>query len=40
VTQVWDAGAASAAIISDLMGASDVTEKVRRILAKKGRTER
>lgn len=32
VTQVWDAGAAAAAIISDIMGADDVTDKVRRIL--------
>jgi len=33
VAQVWQAGADSAAIISDLMGAYDVAEKVKRILA-------
>jgi thiamine-phosphate pyrophosphorylase len=33
VTQVWEAGADAAAIISDLMGASDVEEKVRKILS-------
>ena len=33
VAQVWQAGADSAAIISDLMRAGDVTEKVKRILA-------
>ena len=33
VAQVWQAGADSAAIISDLMGAEDVAGKVRRILA-------
>ena len=33
VTQVWDAGADSAAIISDIMRAEDVADKVRRILA-------
>jgi thiamine-phosphate diphosphorylase len=33
VTQVWQAGADSAAIISDLMGAEDVAEKTKRILA-------
>jgi thiamine-phosphate pyrophosphorylase len=33
VTQVWNAGADSAAIISDVMGADDVAAKVRRILA-------
>ncbi|MGH7830683.1 MAG: thiamine phosphate synthase [Candidatus Binatia bacterium] len=33
VTQVWQAGAVSAAMISDLMAAEDVAEKVRRILA-------
>lgn len=33
VTQVWEAGAAAAAIISDLMGADDVAGKVKRILA-------
>jgi thiamine-phosphate pyrophosphorylase len=32
-TQVWQAGADSAAIISDLMGAEDVAGKVRRILS-------
>ncbi len=39
VTQVWNAGAAAAAIISDIMGASDVTEKVKRILAQKIKSE-
>lgn len=34
VSQVWDAGADSAAIISDIMKAEDVAEKVRRILAR------
>lgn len=33
VAQVWQAGADSAAIISDLMGAEDVAGKVRRILS-------
>lgn len=33
VTQVWEAGADAAAIISDLMGASNVEEKVRKILS-------
>ena len=33
VTQVWDAGADTAAIISDIMRAEDVADKVRRILA-------
>lgn len=33
VVQVWEAGADTAAIISDLMGAEDVAEKVKRILA-------
>jgi thiamine-phosphate pyrophosphorylase len=33
VTQVWEAGADAAAIISDIMEAEDVAEKVRRILA-------
>jgi thiamine-phosphate pyrophosphorylase len=33
VTEVWNAGADSAAIISDIMGAENVAEKVRRILA-------
>ncbi len=33
ISQVWEAGADAAAIISDLMGAEDVAGKVRRILA-------
>src|SRR5262245_56350774 len=33
VSEVWRAGADSAAIISDLLGATDIAEKVRRILA-------
>ncbi len=33
VVQVWKAGADAAAIISDLMGAEDITGKVKRILA-------
>jgi len=33
VAQVWQAGADSAAIISDIMGADDVAGKVRRILS-------
>ena len=33
VKDVWEAGADSAAIISDILGAEDVAEKVRRILA-------
>lgn len=33
ITQVWQAGADSAAMIGDLMAAADVAEKVRRILA-------
>lgn len=33
VTQVWEAGAGAAAIISDIMGASDVEKKVRKILS-------
>ena len=33
VTQVWDAGADTAAIISDIMRTEDVADKVRRILA-------
>lgn len=33
VTQVWEAGADAAAMISDLMGAEDVVSKVRRILS-------
>ena len=37
VAEVWKAGADSAAIISDLMGADDAAEKVRRILALPGR---
>ncbi|MFQ5902234.1 MAG: hypothetical protein ACE5JO_00945 [Candidatus Binatia bacterium] len=33
ITQVWEAGADAAAMISELMKAEDVAEKVRRILA-------
>ncbi|MGH7773614.1 MAG: thiamine phosphate synthase [Candidatus Binatia bacterium] len=33
VTQIWEAGANAAAMISDLMGAENVAEKVRRILS-------
>ena len=33
VVEVWQAGADSAAIISDLLGADDIAEKVKRILA-------
>ncbi len=33
VTQVWEAGADAAAMISDLMRAEDIAEKVRRILS-------
>jgi thiamine-phosphate pyrophosphorylase len=33
VKQVWQAGADSAAIISDLLGADDIADKVKRILA-------
>ena len=33
VNEVWQAGADSAAIISDLLGADDIAEKVKRILA-------
>jgi thiamine monophosphate synthase len=33
VAEVWQAGADSAAIISELLGAVDVADKVRRILA-------
>jgi thiamine-phosphate pyrophosphorylase len=33
VKQVWQAGADSAAIISDLLGAADIANKVKRILA-------
>ena len=33
VAEVWQAGADSAAIISDLLGADDVPDKVKRILA-------
>ncbi len=33
VKEVWQAGADSAAIISDILGAQDVAEKVRKILA-------
>jgi thiamine-phosphate pyrophosphorylase len=32
VAQVWQAGADSAAIISDILGADDIAAKVRRIL--------
>jgi thiamine-phosphate pyrophosphorylase len=32
VVEIWQAGADSAAIISDLLGADDVPEKVKRIL--------
>jgi thiamine-phosphate pyrophosphorylase len=32
VTEVWRAGADSAAIISDILGAEDLTSKVKRIL--------
>jgi thiamine-phosphate pyrophosphorylase len=37
VTQVWQAGADSAAIISDLLGAADVVAKTQRILAARTR---
>jgi len=37
VTQVWQAGADSAAIISDLLGADDVVAKTQRILAARTR---
>ena len=37
VTQVWQAGADSAAIISDLLGADDVIAKTQRILAARTR---
>ena len=33
VREVWQAGADSAAIISDILGADDITEKTKRILA-------
>jgi thiamine-phosphate pyrophosphorylase len=33
VNEVWQAGADSAAIISDLLGANDIADKVRKILA-------
>jgi thiamine monophosphate synthase len=33
IAEVWQAGADSAAIISDLLGAHDVADKVKRILA-------
>jgi len=33
VAEVWQAGADSAAIISDLLGVADVPDKVKRILA-------
>ena len=37
VTQVWQAGADSAAIISDILGAADVVAKTQRILAARTR---
>jgi thiamine-phosphate pyrophosphorylase len=37
VTQIWQAGADSAAIISDLLGAADVVAKTQRILAARTR---
>ena len=37
VTQVWQAGADSAAIISDLLGADDIVAKTQRILAARTR---
>lgn len=33
ITQVWESGADAAAMISDLIGAEDVAEKVRRLLS-------
>jgi len=33
VEQAWQAGADSAAIISDILGADDIVAKVRRLLA-------
>jgi thiamine-phosphate diphosphorylase len=33
IAEVWQAGADSAAIISDLLGADDVAEKVKRIIS-------
>jgi thiamine-phosphate pyrophosphorylase len=33
VSQVWQAGAESAAIISDILGADDIAAKVKRILS-------
>jgi len=39
ITQVWDAGADAAAMISDLMTAEDAAEKVRRILALRSSSE-
>jgi thiamine-phosphate pyrophosphorylase len=33
VEQVWQAGADSAAIISDILGAADLTEKTKAIIA-------
>lgn len=40
VQQVWDAGANAAAIITDIMGAEDVMEKVKRILGLHKSTQR
>ena len=37
VTQVWQAGADSAAIISDILGADDIVAKTQRILAARTR---
>jgi thiamine-phosphate pyrophosphorylase len=37
VTQVWQAGADSAAIISDILSADDVVAKTQRILAARTR---
>jgi thiamine-phosphate pyrophosphorylase len=34
VTEIWDAGADSAAIISDILGAEDLTAKVRSIVGR------
>jgi thiamine-phosphate pyrophosphorylase len=33
VAEVWQAGADSAAIISDLLGADDIADKVKKVLA-------
>jgi thiamine monophosphate synthase len=33
IAQVWEAGADSAAIISDILGADNIADKVKRILA-------